>query len=383
MKKILLVDDEVQILKSLSRAFMDTDYEITTADNGFEALKIIDSEDIDLIISDMRMPLMDGYELLSEVKQRRPKIIRIILSGYSDEITIFKAILNNVAKVYLLKPWDNEKLISHIEHLFNVEAQLREKNLLSFIESVKLVAMKSSINKILSLIENDNSVEEISNEIEKEPAICAKLLNVANSALDGSKIGSIDQAVNIIGLQNLKSLLFSVTVIDCENISDEEKNYIEKLWFHSVLTNKILNCIYHDLLKKSIPEAAIYAGLLHNIGEFMLLKYSESERINYGISHQELGGYVVNWWGLPFQLVEVALYHHTPLTKGIINTELTDIIYLAQFLAYKVLGDEADDGLYKKISEKNNIDFLKLYSVIEKQALTSSEKVKLNFAACL
>ena len=51
-------------------------------------------------------------------------------------------------------------------------------------------------------------IERISNEIEKEPAICAKLLNVANSALDGSKIGSIDQAVNIIGLQNLKSLLF-------------------------------------------------------------------------------------------------------------------------------------------------------------------------------
>lgn len=367
MKRILLVDDEIQILKSLSRAFMDTDYEIITASSGFDALKIIDSEDIDLIISDMRMPLMDGYELLTEVKQRRPEIIRIILSGFSDEITIFKAILNNVAKVYLLKPWDNEKLISHIEHLFNVESQLREKNLLSFVESVKLVAMKSSINNILSMIENDNSVQEISNEIEKEPAICAKLLNVANSALIGSKICSISQAVTIIGLQNLKSLLFSVSVIDCENMSDEEKSYIEKLWFHSVLTNRILNCIYHKFLKKSIPEAAAYAGLLHNIGEFMLLRYAESERINYGITHQELGGYVINWWGLPFQLVEVALYHHTPLTKGIINTELMDIIYLAQFLAYKVLGDEADDSLYRNVAEKNNIDSSYLNSITKNQ----------------
>ncbi len=107
MKKIPIVDDEVQILKALSRVFFDTDYAIFTAESGQAALSLLEQHEIDLVISDMRMPLMDGYELLSKVKETYPDIIRIILSGYADESTVFKAILHNIAKFYLLKPWHN------------------------------------------------------------------------------------------------------------------------------------------------------------------------------------------------------------------------------------------------------------------------------------
>ena len=64
MKRILLVDDEIEILKALTRGFFDTDYDIYTAQSGEEALEILDNSEVNLVISDMKMPFMDGYELL-------------------------------------------------------------------------------------------------------------------------------------------------------------------------------------------------------------------------------------------------------------------------------------------------------------------------------
>ena len=99
MKTILIVDDEVPILKALSRVFFDTDYQILTAENGDDALKLLRAHKVDLVLSDMRMPLMDGYELLSIVKQLYPATIRVILSGYSEEKTIFKGLVHNIAQI--------------------------------------------------------------------------------------------------------------------------------------------------------------------------------------------------------------------------------------------------------------------------------------------
>ncbi|MHB8131806.1 MAG: response regulator, partial [Mobilitalea sp.] len=107
MKKILLVDDEIQILKALSRMFLETDYEIFKAENGMDALNLLESTEIDMIICDMRMPLLDGYNLLTIVKEKYPKIIRVILSGYAEEKPMFKALLHNLAKLYVFKPWNN------------------------------------------------------------------------------------------------------------------------------------------------------------------------------------------------------------------------------------------------------------------------------------
>ena len=118
MKKILIVDDEVQILKALSRMFLDTDYEIFTADNSMEALKLLETTEINMVISDMRMPEMDGYKLLSMIKDKYPDIIRIILSGYADEKPMFQALLHNVAKLYIFKPWNNDSFLESINKLF-------------------------------------------------------------------------------------------------------------------------------------------------------------------------------------------------------------------------------------------------------------------------
>lgn len=192
MKKILIVDDEVQILKALSRAFFDTEYEIYTAQSGGEALVILEDMEVNLVITDMKMPCMDGYELLSKIKQKYPKTIRVILSGYTEEKTIIKAIIKNIAKVYIFKPWNNDDLIHCVEQLFFVENLLNSNNLLVLINNLDSIpTIPLNHQNILSLIEADEDIKTISDEIEKDLAISTNLLHVANSALYGVKTGSV------------------------------------------------------------------------------------------------------------------------------------------------------------------------------------------------
>lgn len=117
-RRILFVDDEIQILKSLTRAFINTDYQIFTANSGADALSILKNQEVDMIVSDMRMPDMDGYELLYKVKNDYPEIKRVILSGYADEKLIYKALQQNIAQHYVSKPWKNDKLIELINQIF-------------------------------------------------------------------------------------------------------------------------------------------------------------------------------------------------------------------------------------------------------------------------
>lgn len=374
-KRILIVDDEAHIIKSLSRLFMDTDYEVFTADSAEAGLKIIADEKIDLVISDMRMPFMDGYDFLKLVKEKCPNTIRVILSGYSEETTIFKAILHDVAKIYILKPWDNTELLKRIAQLFETEDILKSRNLLNTINNIELPTIPSSYQCILSMIEKDYDITVITEEIEKDPAISSKLLHLANAAIYGLKTGSVKKAAIYIGLQSLKNLMFSMSIINADSTPLSENEYMERLWKHSVLTSKTLHIIYQEFLHKSIPEAAQSAGILHNIGEIVMLKNYKSafyqlrnsslnsnisiidaEKTEYTVSHQELGGHLANWWGLPFQIVEVALFHHNPLDDQVIHTTLVDSVHIAQYYAWELLGEAECSPLYTEAFERNDIN---------------------------
>jgi HD-like signal output (HDOD) protein len=376
MKKILIVDDEVQILKSLSRAFFDTDYEIMTAESGSTALELLESTEVDLVISDMRMPLMDGYELLSRVKERYPNIIRIILSGYAEEATIFKAILHNVAKFYILKPWNNDKLLQYISQIFETEELLKSKDLLLLINNIeKLPTIETSYQRILNMIEKDEDTGFISSEIEKDFAISTKLLQIANSAYYGVQTGSVKHATVYLGLQNLKSLIYSTSIISafrCTSMKDQQ--CVKDLWIHALLTNKILHYIYEVFLGKKLPEAASSAGLLHNIGALLLMQNYFAEYVSmiseariecinllglekdaFQITHQEAGGYLVSWWELPFPIVEAALFHHRPLDPCIMNREVVSAVHLAQHFAWHKMDIQIVSEFYPEVYESLGI----------------------------
>ncbi|RJX26231.1 MAG: response regulator [Desulfurivibrio sp.] len=109
--KILLVDDEPNVLRALKRLFIDEDYEIITAASGEEGLSMLEKEyPVQLILSDYQMPSMDGVDFLKRVCQKWPQTIRIVLSGYADMATIVAALNEGQIYKFIAKPWDDNEL---------------------------------------------------------------------------------------------------------------------------------------------------------------------------------------------------------------------------------------------------------------------------------
>jgi two-component system NtrC family sensor kinase len=124
---ILLVDDEVNILKSLRRLLNGTGYHVLTSDSGENALKLFNTEHVDLVISDYRMPGMNGIELLRTVRERYPDVIRIILSGYADVATVVEAINDGQVYRFISKPWNDQELYTTVLQAIE-QKQLAEEN---------------------------------------------------------------------------------------------------------------------------------------------------------------------------------------------------------------------------------------------------------------
>jgi len=109
--RILCVDDEVNVLQSLRRMFLDDDYELLTASSAAEGLEILKREDpVQIVISDYRMPVMNGVDFFREVCAKWPDTVRIVLSGYADAAAIVAAINEGQIYKFVPKPWNDDEL---------------------------------------------------------------------------------------------------------------------------------------------------------------------------------------------------------------------------------------------------------------------------------
>lgn len=117
---LLLVDDEPNILNALKRLLRREGYRILSAGSGEEALELLATHPVQVIVSDQRMPSMSGVEFLSRARELYPQTIRIVLSGYSDITTLADAINRGAVWKYISKPWDDEALKEDIRHAFSL-----------------------------------------------------------------------------------------------------------------------------------------------------------------------------------------------------------------------------------------------------------------------
>jgi DNA-binding NtrC family response regulator len=122
---LLFVDDESAVLKSLKRVFQD-DYHVLTAENGAEALGILEKEHVHLIVSDLRMPGMDGLQLLHKVKERWPETIRVMLTGATDVDSVLDDISEGFMYKFVSKPWQDEDLKMSVRLALRQYALIKE-----------------------------------------------------------------------------------------------------------------------------------------------------------------------------------------------------------------------------------------------------------------
>ncbi|MGA8540693.1 MAG: response regulator [Terriglobales bacterium] len=332
-KQILFVDDDDLILNGLRRALhgMRQEWEMHFVDNPVTALKTMDERDYDAIVSDMRMPQIDGAQLLEQVKERHPNVVRLVLSGQSSREAVLRSIAP--AHQFLSKPCDPQELVLRLGQAFAMRDLLSSPALQTIVSNLRSIPSLPTLYGELTaaLRSEDPSLVQIERIVAKDVAMAAKILQLANSAFIGARgrVSSLLQAVSLIGTETVRTLVLSVHVFSQFDGNSEIAAYLPALWDHSVAVASLARHIAtSECSTKSMAEESFTAGLLHDVGKIVLLaemphEYRHILEINQGsilnlelehlgCTHAQVGAYLMSIWGLPVPLVHAVAFHHCP-----------------------------------------------------------------------
>ena len=333
-RKVLFVDDEPRVLQGLKRMLRNirNDWDMGFAESGAEALTILQNEMYDVVVTDMRMPGMDGSQLLEIIKDKYPQMVRIVLSGHSDQDMILKSVMP--AHQYLSKPCDAETIKATILKACKLQDLLENdviKKLVSRLES--LPSLPSIYCEIVEEMESpEPSIKNVGNIIEKDISMSAKMLQLVNSAFFGlpRHISSPSHAVSMLGMDVVKSLVLSIHVFSQFQQNQISHFSLNKLWEHSTSVSKFTKKILElEQVDVTLADNGFLAAMLHDIGKLILAaqmsdQYDEVihlvEKENFEIhlaeenifstTHSSVGAYLLGLWGLPNTVVETVAFHH-------------------------------------------------------------------------
>ena len=336
MNSVLFVDDDPMVLQGLRRMLypMRKEWEMRFASSGQEALAMMDERASDVIVSDMRMPVMSGAQLLNAIKQRHPKTIRMILSGYADTEMILQCVEGT--HQFLSKPCDGETLRSAVARALELDRWIGNQGLKDMISQLRSIpSLPELYVKIVQELRSSQvDLNHISALISQDTAMTAKILQLVNSAFFGMArhVSDPADAVVQLGLEMVQSLVLAIHVFSQCQLRGTAKIEMQTLHQHSLdvaLAAKTIAEVEH--LSHEAVGAAFTAGLLHDIGRLVFLsnfperlhqaaQVSQSQNISladaeeqaFGVDHRRVGAYLLGLWGLPIPLVEAAMFHHSP-----------------------------------------------------------------------
>ncbi len=332
MKRILFVDDEPNVLEGLRRMLrpMRHEWDMVFAAGGSEALQILAGNPCDVIVSDMRMPGMDGLQLLGEVKRRHPETIRIALSGHSDMDVLLAC--TRITHQYLAKPCDPETLKTTVDRATGLRALLADDNLRKLIANIdSLPSLPKLYTEIMEeLSSEDASIARVAEIIAKDVSMTAKILQIVNSAFFGlvTHVASPAQAAVLLGVDVIRALVLSSKVFS-QFEHDESGLDLSAVQHQSERRGALARQIaIAEAQPTETCDYALMAGMLQDVGRLVLAKHRpgeyaevmravsesdwEAEQAVFGCTHMEVGAYLLGLWGLPNPIVEAVAYHHRP-----------------------------------------------------------------------
>jgi len=335
-KRILFVDDEPMVLTGLQRSLrsMRSEWEMVFAAGGDQALAEIDRKSFDIIVTDMRMPGIDGAQLLEEVKKRSPRTLRMVLSGQSDPETVLRSV--NPTHQFLSKPCEGEELKSRLIRAFALKDLLQNPDLRELV--MKLDYLPSLPRVYLELNEElrrpEPSLPRIDELIGHDMAMTAKILKLVNSAFFclPSEISSASHAVKLLGLDTLRTLVLTAHIFEQFQSRLLTADDVQQISDHSLaVSNSAKKIALLENASPPIQEESFTAGVLHDTGKLILasmlegqyrkvLEHSEKEDIGLyaaehellGCNHAQVAAYLFGLWGLPNTIVEAVAWHHDP-----------------------------------------------------------------------
>jgi putative nucleotidyltransferase with HDIG domain len=363
MLRILFVDDEQKLLDGLKRTLrpLRQEWSCEFANGGTQALQLLDKNAFDVVVTDMRMPGMDGLELLKQVKDRYPSLLRVVLSGQSELEMLIKS--SGVSHQYLAKPCGLESLKSAVTQALSLKQLLSDPFLIDLASRVDAIPTAPPVHlELANLLKSPFAdMDQIGNLIVKDIGMCAKVLRLANSGGFAlmQPISDPIYAAGLLGFTTVQSLL--------------SENYMEvfdmdEVWRHSrkcsFLAQEIARTL--DPSCHETQNQARIAGLLHDVGQIVMrcnlpqeygkaLALSAEEGIDqvaaerrvFQTSHAELGAYIMALWSLPDPIVKAIAYHHNPAVNANAEDTVLTAVYIAEMLT----------------SQEMNIDYAYLQSL--------------------
>jgi len=357
MRRVLFVDDEPKILEGLRRMLRPQrhEWEMAFAPGSEAALAMLEASPFDVIVSDMRMPGMDGAVLLGRVREAFPHMVRIVLSGHTELSTALQVV--PVAHQFLAKPCDAGMLRVSIERACHLHDLLSDDSIRRTVTGLGDLPSGPRTYRALtqSLLDPDVKLQQVAKIIEQDVGVSAKVLQLVNSAFFGIShpMTNIQSAVSYLGINTLKSLVLSVEIFQAFKLERELPGFsLEKLQYHARFTAHIAGRLP---VPKHLADVAVVAGMLHDLGKLILAwklskrfeakleealeahcpVYQVEERTD-GFSHAEIGAYLLGLWGLPYSVVEGVALHHGPNRVPHREFDAVSAVYVANLLAHEL-----------------------------------------------
>jgi HD-like signal output (HDOD) protein len=331
VKRVLFVDDDPGILEGLRDALRPwrREWQAAFACGGEAALECLAEGSFDVVVSDMRMPGIDGAALLRRVQELQPQAVRIVLSGSTERDVLARAAA--VAHRFLPKPCDIEELARVMSAATALGETSRSQPLHQTVSGATELPCAPALYGELSVLLDGETASpgEVARLIERDIAITAKLLQLANSAFVGSRraISSAPEAVDVLGVSTVKAIVLSAHALAAYRPARPIAGFsIEALDRHATnvaaLTRRLVD-------PGTVRDEACAAAMLHDIGWLVLAVEKPDhlsvlleragteqrpielvERERGGPTHADLGAHLLALWGLPGTIVYAVAHHH-------------------------------------------------------------------------
>jgi HD-like signal output (HDOD) protein len=357
VKRILFVDDESKILDGLKRMLHAErqHWEMQFAVGGEAALQACEAVNFDVVVSDMRMPGMDGATLLGHIRDRFPGTARVILSGYSELASVSRSV--HVAHRFLAKPCNAAELQGTIQRMCTLQDVLCTADIRKVVGTIgELPSLSRTYTALTSALSRpDASISEVADIVAHDVAMSAKVLQLVNSAFFGlaQKVTNLQSAASHLGMETIKNLAlvseaFKVFVPDARI----PQSVFEAIQAQAQKTAAIALVLPGDMKTR---EITVLAALLHDVGRLVLASKMpaefcavlertrergcepfQAEEEVLGTSHAEIGAYLLGLWGLPNLAVEAIAHHHHPDRIPHSSFDNSVALYVAGLLAYEL-----------------------------------------------
>ncbi len=354
--RVLFVDDDPNVLAGLRRsmhAYNDR-CESMFATSGQEGLEILEKAPVDVVVSDMRMPLMDGAEFLTKVRDLYPGTVRIILSGYAAQDSIMRTV--GPSHLYLAKPCTPEVLLSAVTRPLALRKFLSSPQLRSTLSGLTTLP---SLPEMFMALENEfqspnGSVQTVAGIISRDVAMTAELLKLTNSAYFAAsgRVSTPLQAVRILGFETVQSLVLRIGIFRQLSASGDAANIMRALDTYSVHLGMLAKALAkHEGADDAVCGITYCVGLLSTIGCLVLLdSYPDrmmsvlrraeeegvtldmAERAEFGANHGVVGAYLLGLWGFADPIVEAIAYVSQPSLSPVLDNVFLTALHGATIL---------------------------------------------------